>query len=203
MRTLSVLLLLVWHGQRGVIRREESDINFSEEELQQFQEMVSTLYPDGKVTVEGLTKVFKKCFPFGDPSKLATFSRNWYGENKDSYADFMPFLQLVSVLARGTIEEKLHLVFKLFDQDSDWSITRDEQYDFYNSINDLFDNGVKRPEGNAVKKVLDHSDKNRDGKISFEEFKSDTEVSAVIMHILLTFYSGFIDNIAQSAKDYI
>ena len=201
MKTLSVFLLLVWHCQGGVIRRAEND-NFSKQELQQFHEIFLTLYPDGKVTVEGLTKAFKKCFPFGDSSKLATLAFNWYDENKDGYADFKELFHLMSVLAHGTAEEKFHLVFKLFDQDSDGSITRDELHDFYDSIFNLLDNGIKRPEDNAVKKVLDHCDKNLDGNISFEEFKSDTEVSAEIMH-LQTFYSGIIDYIAQNAQNYM
>ena len=199
MKTLSVFLLLVWHCQGGVIRRVEND-NFSKEELQQFHEIFLILYPDGKVTVEGLTKAFKKCFPFGDSSKLATLAFNWYDENKDGYADFKELFHLMSVLAHGTAEEKFHLVFKLCDQDSDGSITRDELHDFYDSIFNLLDNGIKRPKDNAVKKVLDHCDKNLDGKISFEEFKSDTEVSA---EIIQTFYHGNIDYIAQIAQKYM
>uniref|UniRef100_K1PNJ4 Aplycalcin n=1 Tax=Magallana gigas TaxID=29159 RepID=K1PNJ4_MAGGI len=90
--------------------------------------------PDGKLTLEGFTKIYKQFFPFGDPSKFASFVFNVFDENRDGYIEFHEFLTALSVTSRGSVQEKLKWAFKLYDLDNDGYITRQELLDIVDAI---------------------------------------------------------------------
>lgn len=57
--------------------------------------------------LQGFTKIYKQFFPFGDPSKFASFVFNVFDENRDGYIEFHEFLTALSVTSRGSVQEKL------------------------------------------------------------------------------------------------
>lgn len=162
---------------------------FTEKEIQNWYKGFMKDCPDGRLTLEGFTKIYKQFFPFGDPSKFASFVFNVFDENRDGYIEFHEFLTALSVTSRGSVQEKLKWAFKLYDLDNDGYITRQELLDIVDAIYKMVGNMVNLPEEEntpekRVNKIFDIMDKNRDDKLTFEEFLEGSKKDPTIIQAL-------------------
>ena len=53
-------------------------------------------------------QLYRRFFPFGDPTKFACYIFNAFDVNRDGRVEFREFVTALSVTSRGTTEEKLH-----------------------------------------------------------------------------------------------
>ncbi|KAL4218793.1 Neuronal calcium sensor 1 [Mactra antiquata] len=182
------------HREYVTSRKILTNHSVTEEEIHQWYKGFIKDCPDGKLTLEGFTKIYKQFFPFGDPSSFATFVFNVFDKNHDGYIEFQEFLQALSVTSRGNVEEKLRWAFRLYDLDSDGYITKDELRDIVDSIYKMVGNAVKLPEDEntpdkRVNRIFDVMDKNNDDKLSFDEFIEGSKKDPTIIQAL-TIYDG-------------
>ncbi len=61
--------------------------------------------------------LYKQYYPFGDATQYATFCFELYDRNKDGFLSFEEFILALDVCAKGSLDEKLELAFKLYDLD--------------------------------------------------------------------------------------
>ncbi|CAO2598009.1 Neuronal calcium sensor 1 [Lemmus lemmus] len=167
---------------------------FTEKEVQQWYKGFIKDCPSGQLDAAGFQKIYKQFFPFGDPTKFATFVFNVFDENKDGRIEFSEFIQALSVTSRGTLDEKLRWAFKLYDLDNDGYITRNEMLDIVDAIYQMVvsfrrvTGGHQRADYHLQPPLFLQ---NADGKLTLQEFQEGSKADPSIVQAL-SLYDGLV-----------
>lgn len=187
-------------GQSKLSKEELQELKkatrFDRKELQQWYKGFLKDCPSGRLSKEDFQKIYKRFFPFGDPSTFSDYVFKVFDKDKNGEIDFSEFICALSVTSRGTYEEKLKWAFSLYDIDDDGYISFAEMLAIVSAIYKMVGSMVKLPEDEAtpdkrVKKLFTIMDKNQDGQISYEEFKEGAQHDPTIMSAL-QLYDGLV-----------
>jgi len=176
-----------------VIRDIQKQTNFDKVEVKKLYEVFSEIAPNGTVDEPTFKKALGKLQQCG----LNNLEDTPFGErlfhlldtNGDNVVDLQEFICGLSLLCKGTLEEKLALSFKAYDLDGNGYITKDELALMFKSawlagfkalctthaneevnmedLNEFSEEMASLFAENAFETL----DANSDGKLSFEEFK--------------------------------
>merc|ERR1712048_1356872 len=131
-------------------------------------------HPNGKMKPVDFKKMMSAALPKKDAGKMEKHVFRIYDTNNDGYIDFVEFMVIFHIMSDGTSEEVLEKIFRLFDANSDGKISNSEMKRLVKDMYGL----LKAEDPNlAADKMIAKSafaemDKNEDGKVSIEEFKS-------------------------------
>ncbi|XP_063434997.1 calsenilin-like isoform X4 [Mytilus trossulus] len=148
---------------------------FSRKELQIMYRGFKQECPTGIVSEETFKEIYAQFFPQGDSSSYAHYVFNTFDHDRSGTISFEEFVIGLSVLSRGSLQERLQWAFGLYDINGDGLITREEMLDIVSAIYDMMgrfsepsvdENTTK----DHVEKVFQKMDLNKDGVISLEEF---------------------------------
>ncbi|XP_023695212.1 guanylyl cyclase-activating protein 3 [Paramormyrops kingsleyae] len=103
--------------------------------------------------------------------------------NGDGYIDFVEYIAAVSLLLKGEINQKLKWYFKLFDQDGNGKIDKDELETIFKAIQDITRSYDFPPE-EIVNLIYEKIDVKGEGELTLEEFISGAKGHPDIMEML-------------------
>ncbi|XP_069017077.1 guanylyl cyclase-activating protein 3 [Embiotoca jacksoni] len=101
----------------------------------------------------------------------------------DGYLDFVEYIAAISLLLKGEINQKLKWYFKLFDQDGNGKIDKDELETIFKAIQDITRSYDIPPE-QIVTLIYEKIDVNGEGELTLEEFISGAKEHPDIMETL-------------------
>ncbi|KAJ0184132.1 hypothetical protein K1T71_000555 [Dendrolimus kikuchii] len=130
--------------------------------------------PTGVVDEEAFKNIFSQFFPLGDASSYAHFVFKTIKHKQSGKINFEEFLDILSRVARGSIQEKLSWVFALYDVDGDGRISRAEMLSVVRAIYELMGRAAAPPVHAAapedhVDRIFHLIDTNADGVVTPDE----------------------------------
>uniref|UniRef100_A0A8C6H0I7 EF-hand domain-containing protein n=1 Tax=Mus spicilegus TaxID=10103 RepID=A0A8C6H0I7_MUSSI len=167
-------LSTVCHRPEGLEQLQEQT-KFTRRELQVLYRGFKNECPSGIVNEENFKQIYSQFFPQGDSSNYATFLFNAFDTNHDGSVSFEDFVAGLSVILRGTIDDRLNWAFNLYDLNKDGCITKEEMLDIMKSIYDMmgkYTYPALREEAprEHVESFFQKMDRNKDGVVTIEEF---------------------------------
>ncbi|XP_035782477.1 Kv channel-interacting protein 4-like isoform X1 [Anopheles albimanus] len=149
---------------------------FTEAEIKRIYRGFKAECPAGIIREETFKFIYSQFFPQGANTGLyAHYVFNTLDKENTGILSFENFVQGLSILSRGTLEEKLCWTFSLYDINHDGKITREEMTDIVTAIYELM--GARDDGGtdevnikSKVDTIFQKMDTNRDGVITIEEF---------------------------------
>ena len=176
--------------------KEES--KYTTSELKRWYQNFKKMYPEGYIDKLRFKNLYCKTYPAGDASSMADQVFRVFDENRDGKVDFREIVIGLGVGSRGTVVEKMNLMFSLYDINGDGYIKRDEMLIIVKSMFKMISHNGSHSIGglgggsikceSKVQKQVDEMfremDLNDDGLISLEEFFVIGKINSPIMQVL-------------------
>ncbi|XP_060097797.1 Kv channel-interacting protein 2 isoform X1 [Heteronotia binoei] len=193
-------LSTVCHRPEGLDQLQEQT-KFTRKELQVLYRGFKNECPSGIVNEDSFKQIYSQFFPQGDSSTYATFLFNAFDTDHDGSVSFEDFVSGLSIILRGTIDDRLNWAFNLYDLNKDGCITKEEMLDIMKSIYDMMGKYTypamreEAPQEHVenffqVKLESGHlpkMDRNKDGVVTIEEFIESCQKDENIMSSMKLF----------------
>ncbi|XP_046386252.1 Kv channel-interacting protein 4-like [Ischnura elegans] len=119
---------------------------FSESELKRIYRGFKAECPTGVVREETFKGIYSQFFPQGaNTSQYAHYVFKTLDQDNSGLLSFEDFVHALSVLSRGSVEEKLRWAFALYDVDGDGKITKEEMAGVVSAVYDLMGASTAKP----------------------------------------------------------
>uniref|UniRef100_A0A8C3GY67 Potassium voltage-gated channel interacting protein 3 n=1 Tax=Corvus moneduloides TaxID=1196302 RepID=A0A8C3GY67_CORMO len=169
--------------------------NFTKTELQSLYRGFKNECPSGLVDEETFTLIYSRFFPQGDASSYAHFLFDAFDADRNGPRSFLQdFAVGLSVLLRGTEQQKLKWTFDLYDVNKDGYVTKEDMLEIMKSIYAMMGRctepalGASAP-AQHVELFFQKMDRNRDGMVTFEEFLATCQEDKDIMSSMQIFHN--------------
>ncbi|XP_076367731.1 A-type potassium channel modulatory protein KCNIP1-like isoform X2 [Tachypleus tridentatus] len=149
---------------------------FNRRELQLMYRGFKQECPTGMVKEDTFKGIYAQFFPKGsETSQYAHYVFNSFDQDHTGSITFTDFVMGLSVLARGSLQEKLRWTFNLYDINGDGYITKDEMFRIVTAVYDLMGKAVEPLADDLTtreraEQVFQKLDLNKDGIVTFDEF---------------------------------
>ncbi|XP_005068840.2 Kv channel-interacting protein 4 isoform X1 [Mesocricetus auratus] len=170
----------------------EAQSKFTKKELQILYRGFKNECPSGVVNEETFKEIYSQFFPQGDSTTYAHFLFNAFDTDHNGAVSFEDFIKGLSILLRGTVQEKLNWAFNLYDINKDGYITKEEMLDIMKAIYDMMGKctyPVLKEDAprQHVETFFQKMDKNKDGVVTIDEFIESCQKDENIMRSMQLF----------------
>ncbi|XP_068012727.1 calsenilin-like [Melanerpes formicivorus] len=178
--------------QPEALERLLARTKFSKQELQALYRGFKNECPSGLVDEETFKLIYSQFFPQGDASTYASFVFDAFDADGNGALCFQDFAVGLSVLLRGTVQQKLRWTFDLYDLNKDGCITKEEMLEMMKSIYSLMGRCTHPPLRDSapaehVDLFFQKMDRDGDGVVTFEEFLDTCQKDQDIMRSMKIF----------------
>ncbi|CAL8363750.1 unnamed protein product [Merluccius merluccius] len=139
--------------------------------------------PSGLITLFELKSMLQMNGMTEEASSYVAQVFHTFDMDGDGYIDFVEYIAAISLLLKGEINQKLKWYFKLFDQDGNGKIDKDEMETIFKAIQDIT-RSYEIPPEDIVTLVYEKVDVNGEGELTLEEFISGAREHLDIMEML-------------------
>lgn len=159
---------------------------FSEHEIQTWFKCFVRDCPSGALSLDKFRNIYTGFFPNGDSAKFAEYVFETFDLDKDSLLNFEEFIMALSMTSRGELEDKLEWAFRMYDRDKDGYVSKKDMLEVIGAIYKMV--GVQPDDIDAPKrrmeKIFKQMDKQKKGKLSFDDFLEGAKMDHSIVHLL-------------------
>merc|ERR1719481_997025 len=124
-----------------------------------------TSHPSGRMGSRSLQALLQESLPGSQVAGLAKHILRMYDTNGDGGVDFRELMVAIGVMSKGSPEENLNMIFRLFDINSNGRVEREELVTVAKELAKLGSLG----EATAYQ-AFEEMDEDRDGSVTQEEF---------------------------------
>ncbi|XP_064484942.1 Kv channel-interacting protein 4-like isoform X2 [Ornithodoros turicata] len=148
---------------------------FTKDEIKRIYQGFKQSCPTGLVNENTFKDMYCQFFPLADTAQYAHYVFRALDTDRSGTINFKDFVMGLSVLSRGSPQEKLQWAFNLYDINKDGAVTKEEMFEIISSVYSLLGHY-------AAPLVVDHSarehaarvfqklDLNNDGIVTYDEF---------------------------------
>ncbi|KAM5318995.1 calsenilin isoform X2 [Desmodus rotundus] len=184
-------LSMVRHQPEG-LEQLQAQTKFTKKELQSLYRGFKNECPSGLVDEDTFKLIYAQFFPQGDATTYAHFLFNAFDADGNGAICFEDFVVGLSVLLRGTVQEKLKWAFNLYDINKDGYITKEEMLAIVKSIYDMMGRHtypLLREDAplEHVERFFQKMDRNQDGVVTIDEFLETCQKDENIMRSMQLF----------------
>ncbi|XP_043912199.1 Kv channel-interacting protein 2 isoform X1 [Protopterus annectens] len=184
-------LSTVCHRPEGLEQLQEQT-KFTKKELQILYRGFKNECPSGIVNEENFKQIYSQFFPQGDSSTYAHFLFEAFDTDHNGSVSFEDFVSGLSIILRGTINDRLSWAFNLYDLNKDGCITKEEMMHIMKSIYDMMGKctyPAMREDApqEHVESFFQKMDRNKDGVVTREEFIESCQKDENIMRSMQLF----------------
>ncbi|ELK32254.1 Calsenilin [Myotis davidii] len=192
-------LSMVRHQPEG-LEQLQAQTKFTKMELQSLYRGFKNECPSGLVDEDTFKLIYAQFFPQGDATTYAHFLFNAFDADGNGAICFEDFVVGLSILLRGTVQEKLKWAFNLYDINKDGYITTrthlteawPEMLAIMKSIYDMMGRHtypLLREDAplEHVERFFQKMDRNQDGVVTIDEFLETCQKDENIMSSMQLF----------------
>lgn len=162
---------------------------FTEDELNKWHKAFREKCPNGKMSEKKFAELYTNHYSTGDASIFAGHVFRTFDKNRDGTIDFHEFIQGLSIISRGTQEQKLRWAFEMYDRDGSGTVSRAEMLEIVRGIFRLAGDKINLPRDENTpekftNKLMAKLDRDNDGTITQTEFVRGVQCYPSLMRLL-------------------
>ncbi|CAF3956020.1 unnamed protein product [Rotaria sordida] len=148
---------------------------FSKSEIRLLYRSFKQECPSGNVNEERLRGIYLQFFPQGNASKYTRYLFSMIDRNHKGTFTFDDYILTLSVLCRGTIDEKLRWIFRFYDMHGEGHLTRTNLGEILLSLSELLGSSGHTPVNERelqkhVNEIFDDIDPMHNEQITINDF---------------------------------
>ncbi|XP_059615647.1 Kv channel-interacting protein 4-like isoform X2 [Phlebotomus argentipes] len=152
---------------------------FNEAEIKRIYRGFKAECPSGVVREDTFKLIYSQFFMqsgLANSGPYAHYVFNTLDQDNSGIINFEDFIQTLSILSRGSLEEKLTWTFALYDINGDGYVTKEEMTDIVTAIYDMVElapsetRAIEERIKTKVDALFQKMDTNRDGVVTLDEF---------------------------------
>ncbi|GMT07196.1 hypothetical protein PENTCL1PPCAC_29370 [Pristionchus entomophagus] len=181
-------------GNRGDLDQVVDETHFSKNEVRSIYRAFKETSPNAVINKEILREKFGELFPHGDIEHYSDLLFETFDNDGNGTINFQEFVRALSVLCRGTIDEKLDWLYKLYDPKQKGEVTWHRLFYVIQATDDLIGRKAKpsytrEQRGDRAAEIFKKFDINKTGRITKDNFMHVCKTDPQIMESISALYT--------------
>ncbi|KAF8356070.1 ncs-4 [Pristionchus pacificus] len=179
---------------RGDLDKVVDETHFSKNEVRSIYRAFKETSPNAVINKEILREKFGELFPHGDIEHFSDLLFETFDNDGNGTINFQEFVRALSVLCRGTLDEKLDWLYKLYDPKEKGEVTWHRLFYVITATDDLIGRKAKPTYSREQRASRAHIiyakfDINKTGHITKENFIHVCKTDPQIMESISALYT--------------